>query len=77
MKTSKWYWITLLVLTVIGLIIVGIGVYDMYGFEIQDSHETLRDALRDARHATRGKWITGLVMLVVAYILTYFPNKFN
>ena len=75
MKSKKWYWIVFLSLTVIGLILVIIGVFEMYGFEIQDSHETVKDALRDARHATRGWWIPGLVLMVGAYILNYFPYK--
>ncbi len=77
MKTKKGYWITFLSLTVIGLILTLIGVYEMYGFEVQDTHETLRDVMKDARHATRGMWIPGLILMVGAYILTYFPYKTN
>ena len=75
MKRSKWYWIALLGFFVTGTIITLLGVYQMYDFEILDSHETLRDAMKDARRATRGTWLPGLVLMVVSYIITFFPKK--
>lgn len=75
MKTKTWCLIVLFSLITIGLILVLMGVYEMNRFEILDSHETVKDALRDARYATRGKWISGLVLMIGAYVLTYFPYK--
>jgi hypothetical protein len=73
MERKTWYWITLLGFVISGLVIVVIGVYDMYAFEIQDSHETVKDALKDARAATREWWVTGLALMGVGYVLTYVP----
>jgi len=63
----KWFWIILLFC--LGLFFVINGLVDMYAFEIQPEHETLKDAIRDAREATRGKWIPGVVILMATYLL--------
>ena len=74
MEKNKWYWIALIGFVVSGLVLVVIGVYDMYAFEIQDSHVTVKDALKDARAATREWWVTGVIIMGVGYVLTYVPT---
>ena len=75
-KKTKWMLLLLWIVPfVLGMAFTIWGIVDMYAFEIQDGHETLRDAMLDARYATRGKWITGIILMVLSYIGLYVPLK--
>lgn len=71
---SKWFWFLLFFIVGMGFVIW--GLIDMYAFEVQENHETLKEVMVDARRATRGQWLPGIVILLMCYVQLYLP-KFN
>ena len=61
--------------SLIGLLILIPAIYEMYGFEVQDNHETLKDVMKDARQSIKGKFIVGMIMVILSYFSTFITPK--
>jgi len=64
---------TKLVILII-LFVTGIGMF-LWGYNIMINYEDYREIWEEARHAAMPQTIIAIVLLVIAYILTYIKTK--
>lgn len=62
-------------LTVVGIILVIWAVHLMYNYIFIDFDGTYREAMKEARSICKSQWITGLSLMIGAYVLTFIPLK--